>query len=109
MASTPNPDWTPFRKVEKHFKNRAVKGRLPSLRTYQVVDPGRPPIQEEDPLWRAGWWSPDNDTESDIPKPYKVEKGKARALGERPDEDLALPRSLDLPRGKKGYIVSDGG
>lgn len=105
---TPNITLTPFRQVEKHFKNRAIKGRLPSLRKYPVVDLSRPEKAEDDPLWTAGWWSPENDVEVD-PSGRRRAKGKARALGERPGEMmLEGVREIRLLSGKKGYVVADG-
>jgi hypothetical protein len=100
----------PFRLVEKHFKNRAVQGRFPSLRKYPVVDLGRPVLVEDDPVWTAGWWSPDNDTEPQPAQRRSRDKGKARHPGERPG---AIPaqynlKPIQLSSGKTGYIVAEG-
>lgn len=106
---TPNITLTPFRQVEKHFKNRAIKGRLPSLRKYPVVDHSRPEKVEDDLLWLAGWWSPENDAAEMDPSARRRAKGKARALGERPGDIMqGSVRSIRLSSGKKGYVVADG-
>ncbi|WWD17760.1 hypothetical protein CI109_102201 [Kwoniella shandongensis] len=89
MPSLPDTTHTAFRLTEKHFKNRSVKGQLPSLHEYQhnLVDLSRPDRPEHDEVWRAGWWSTN-----------KSRKGKERDLGERPD--LALQQPITLHDGR---------
>nr|XP_031860915.1 alkylated DNA repair protein AlkB [Kwoniella shandongensis]KAA5527987.1 alkylated DNA repair protein AlkB [Kwoniella shandongensis] len=97
MPSLPDTTHTAFRLTEKHFKNRSVKGQLPSLHEYQhnLVDLSRPDRPEHDEVWRAGWWSTN-----------KSRKGKERDLGERPD--LALQQPITLHDGRVGYLVAPG-
>lgn len=110
MSTSASERWTPFRKLEKHFKNRAVKGQLPSLRKYPIIDLSRPTLAEDDPLWKAGWWSPINDLEIDTCHARRNNKGKARDLGERPSEAAQQYglRTLTLSTGETGYLISEG-
>ena len=99
-----NVQHTPFRTAEKHFKSRIVKGRLPCLRGHAIIDLSRPLAQEDDEVWQAGWWGPDQD---DI---KRLRKGKARERGERPelDMDRAGLRRFELEDGREAWVVADG-
>ncbi|WWC86377.1 alkylated DNA repair protein AlkB [Kwoniella dendrophila CBS 6074] len=101
--------YTAFRLAEKHFKNRASRDKLPSLRKYQdtLVDLSRPHRQEDDPLWHAGWWSPlnDADVKSASWMPWTFGKGKERDKGERPELSISELKEIQLKDGKVGWIV----
>ncbi|WVR05994.1 alkylated DNA repair protein AlkB [Kwoniella sp. DSM 27419] len=109
VSDTCSSNYTAFRLTEKHFKNRAVKGHLPSLRRYQqsLVDLSRPSDQNVDPVWQAGWWSPENDLESDPSQPRR-RKGKERAKGERPELDYSALERVTMTDGRTGYLVATG-
>ncbi|OCF45336.1 alkylated DNA repair protein AlkB [Kwoniella heveanensis CBS 569] len=113
-SSPPQTQYTAFRQAEKHFKNRAHKGHLPSIRKYlpTLVDLSRPRSggQEEDPVWKAGWWSPENDVDpASVPDGKKKNsKGKEREKGERPEIDYSDLERIKLSDGRKGYIVAPG-
>ena len=95
---------TPFRITEKYFKNRAVKGRLPCLRGKAIIDLSRPLAQEDDEVWQAGWWGPDQDDMK------RLKKGKARELGERPELDIhrAGLRRFEMEDGREAWLVAEG-
>ena len=97
----PSRPYTAFRLAEKHFKNRSKPGQLPCLRGCRAaraaVDFSRPERQEDDPVWRAGWWGPEG---------QKLKKGKERARGERPEPDFARS-SVDC-NGRTGFVVAEG-
>ncbi|WVQ82652.1 alkylated DNA repair protein AlkB [Cryptococcus sp. DSM 104549] len=112
---TPTPDsstHTAFRLAEKHFKNRALKTHLPSLRQWQhlLVDHSRPPQQEDDELWRAGWWSPEHEVLPAPSRRQRVRKGKEREKdrGERPEMSCEGLKKVVLGDGKTGWIVAPG-
>lgn len=99
------PDFTthtPFRITEKHFKNRFVPNVYPSLRKTPVLDLSRPAEETDDEVWQAGWWGPDTETGR------RLKKGKARARGERPEQDLAGLKRVELADGKVGWLVKEG-
>ncbi|WVQ77070.1 alkylated DNA repair protein AlkB [Cryptococcus sp. DSM 104548] len=98
---------TAFRLAEKHFKNRANKGSFPSLRQWQgsLIDLSRPLEEEDDELWQAGWWSPDNDETSQVTR--RTNK-KAKERGHRPEQTNNYLTSMELPDGKVAYVVADG-
>lgn len=108
MAILPNPQssWTPFRKVEKHFKSRSVQHTTPVL-PLGVVDLSRPPRAEDDEVWQSGWWGPEED---EAAVRYRRRKGKERARGERGEGDGTLEgvRAILLDDGRTGYVVADG-
>ncbi|CAD6576720.1 MAG: hypothetical protein TREMPRED_001751 [Tremellales sp. Tagirdzhanova-0007] len=60
--------------------------------------------EEDDEVWQAGWWGPDQD---DI---KRLRKGKARERGERPelDMDRAGLRRFELEDGREAWVVADG-
>ena len=95
---------TPFRLAEKYFKNRSKPGVLPSLRNIGIVDLSRTDKEEDDEVWRAGWWG----TEVELGK--KVRKGKERSRWERPalDIDSFGFERIFLEDGKVGWIVAEG-
>ncbi|WWC58473.1 alkylated DNA repair protein AlkB [Kwoniella dejecticola CBS 10117] len=105
---------TAFRLAEKHFKNRALKDKYPSLRKYQdkLIDLSRPDQQEDDPLWKAGWWSPWNDYDGSNSSwkawVFGKGKGKERDLGERPILSTSEMTEIQLSDGKAGWIVAPG-
>ncbi|WWC66508.1 alkylated DNA repair protein AlkB [Kwoniella pini CBS 10737] len=105
---------TAFRLAEKHFKNRAVKDKYPSLRKYgdSLVDLSRPNKQEDDELWKAGWWSPANDYEGSTSNwkawVFASYKGKERDLGERPHLTMSGLKEVKLGDGRVGWIVAPG-
>ena len=105
-ASPAGPSHTPFRLAEKHFKNRFNPLKLPSLRNrpVPVLDLSRPARQEDDEVWKAGWWSPENEPGS---RPRRG-KGKARELGERPAQDFEGLERNELNDGRTGWIVAEG-
>lgn len=100
------PSHTAFRLTEKHFKNRSNPLKLPTLRNQPVpvLDFSRPARQEDDEVWRAGWWSPMNEPGV---RPRK-DKRKARELGERPEQDFAGLQRIELTDGRTGWIVAEG-
>ncbi|OCF55339.1 alkylated DNA repair protein AlkB [Kwoniella mangroviensis CBS 10435] len=116
MPSVPDVtinQFTAFRQAEKHFKNRAVKDKYPSLRKYQdsLVDLSRPEQQEDDEVWKAGWWSPDHEPDarsnrSDW-KPCLF-KGKEKDKGTRPDLPTSDLKPIQLNDGRTGCIVAPG-
>ncbi|WVW82433.1 alkylated DNA repair protein AlkB [Kwoniella bestiolae CBS 10118] len=117
MPSVPDVitnQYTAFRLAEKHFKNRAVKNKFPSLRKYQdsLVDLSRPDRQEDDEVWKAGWWSPDHEpnmTSSGTSwKPWKMGKGKEKEQGVRPDLPMSDLEAIQLEDGREGWIVAPG-
>ena len=97
-----NSSYTAFRLAEKHFKNRATPGHLPTLRdapsTRPVVDLSRTEKEADDEVWQAGWWGPSD---------QNVKKGKQRARGERPLLDSPFER-IDIGGGKVGHILAEG-
>lgn len=104
MPSLPDRSHSPFRLTEKHFKNRAVQGLLPSLRSHSVLDLSRPTHPEDDDIYKAGWWgvSEQGDTR-------KSWKRKARDSGERPKTDGGERlRKVNLSSGPEGWIVTEG-
>ena len=102
MAVPPEASHTPFRIAEKHFKNRAVKGRLPTLRGHSIVDLSRPTQEEDDAVWQAGWWAPEQTHR------FKSRKGKERERGERPAQDLNGFKKLTLSDGREAWVVAEG-
>ncbi len=102
MPSLPDTSHTPFRLAEKHFKNRSVKGRLPTLHGQSVIDVSRPIHHEEDEVWQSGWWAPEC---SDV---KRSRKGKERERGERPETDLSGLRRIRLLSGREAWVVADG-
>ncbi|RXK40273.1 alkylated DNA repair protein AlkB [Tremella mesenterica] len=108
MPSLPDIDspHTAFRRTEKHFKSRVVKYALPSLRTLPVLDLSRPDDHEDDEVWKAGWWGP-----QDVDSLQRLRKGKERERGERPDLDVGLLKSVrqvTLEDGDVGWVVAPG-
>ena len=137
----PSSEHTPLRLAEKHYKNRSlIKSRLtPSLRgspelpeaqdksiagpssfrRRSVVDLSRPENEEDDEVYQAGWWSPENDAV----EAYLAEnggqmgevkrwlrtwrKGKARNLGERPGDGGEGFKKVRVGD-KWGYVVAEG-
>lgn len=97
---------TAFRLTEKHFKNRSNPLKHPTLRNQPVpiLDFSRPARQEDDEVWKAGWWSPMNEPEA---RPRK-DKRKARELGERPEQDFDGLKRIELVDGRTGWIVAEG-
>ncbi|WRT64267.1 alkylated DNA repair protein AlkB [Kwoniella shivajii] len=104
--------YTAFRLAEKHYKNRSVKGKFPSLRLHQdsLIDLSRPISKEDDPVWLAGWWSPFNESDdfNHSWKPWNSSKGKERDKGERPDIDTSGMKQIQLADGKQGWVVAPG-
>ena len=103
MPSLPDTSYTPFRLAERHFKDRAINGRLPTLHDQNVIDVSRSERQEEDEVWQAGWWAP-NDVIS-----RRSRKGKERERGVRPqsDDNSDLKR-VKLENGLEGWVLAEG-
>ncbi|WOO85238.1 Alpha-ketoglutarate-dependent dioxygenase abh1 [Vanrija pseudolonga] len=107
-----------FRLAEKHFKNRstaalpALRG-LPSSLCLPLLDLARPAEEDDDSVWRAGWWS--NVYTSEVPKPGKSRKRRnSRAVsneparGDRPELELDGMKRVFLADGKEGFLVAEG-
>lgn len=111
MPSLPDTQYTAFRRTEKHFKDRSIRGRLPPLHGQKVLDLSRPAEQEEDEVWQAGWWGAQPGDEGAM-QWRKWKKGKERMKGERPEQPyegaMAGLRSIDLEDGWEGWVVADG-
>jgi alkylated DNA repair protein alkB family protein 1 len=105
MPHLPDPQssHTPFRLAEKHFKSRLIPHTTPTLPA-GIIDLSRPSTQEEDEVWRAGWWGPPEDEGS---VRYRRRKGKERERGTRGDDGSLGLSKVDV-EGKVGYIVADG-
>ena len=103
LANDGEPSYSAFRLVEKHFKNRSNPLKYPSLRRHNVVDLSRPEAREDDEVYNAGWWSPENDMDK-----VRRSKGKERAKGERPENDLSQLSMIQLEDGKIGWVVAPG-
>jgi len=105
MSHLPDPQssHTPFRQAEKHFKSRLIPHTTPSL-PINILDLSRPATQEDDEVWRAGWWGPVEDEPS---VRYRRRKGKERARGERGEDGSDGLMTVDVG-GKLGYVVADG-
>jgi hypothetical protein len=95
---------TPFRLTEKHFKNRSQPLKLPSLRQHRVLDLSRPDEVADDEVWKAGWWSPENDTAGRV----RRGKGKERERGERPEVETEGLKRLRMNDGRIGWLVAPG-
>jgi alkylated DNA repair protein alkB family protein 1 len=105
MPHLPDPQssHTPFRLAEKHFKSRLIPHTTPSLPP-DILDLSRPLLQEEDEVWRAGWWGPPEDEGS---VRYRRRKGKERERGTRGDDGSEGLQRVDVD-GRIGYVVADG-
>ena len=105
MPHLPDPQssHTPFRLAEKHFKSRIKPHTTPTLPP-GIIDVSRRPTQEEDEVWRAGWWGPPEDEGS---VRYRRRKGKERERGTRGEDGSEDLKRVDVG-GKVGYIVADG-
>jgi alkylated DNA repair protein alkB family protein 1 len=106
MPHLPDPQssYTPFRQAEKHFKSRLIPHTTPFLPP-DILDLSRPATQEDDEVWRSGWWGPIEDEGS---VRYRRRKGKERDRGERGPGGGDGLEKVDLGEGKIGYLVSDG-
>jgi alkylated DNA repair protein alkB family protein 1 len=101
----PSSSHTPFRQAEKHFKSRLIPHTTPSL-PLDIIDLSRPVSQEEDEIWRSGWWGP---VEDEGTVRWRRRKGKERERGERPFERGGERlEKLVLGDGTVGYLVADG-
>jgi len=87
---------------EKYFKNRAVKGRLPNLHDQSIIDLSRPSLQDEDEVWQAGWWDPEQAAKNGS------RKGKERDQGERPEMTQKGLRRVELLDGREAWVVAEG-
>lgn len=107
MPALPDTQYTAFRLAEKHWKDRSVNGRLPSLHDQDVVDLSRPELQEDDPVWQAGWWgaTPGDEQAS---RWRKWKKGKERARGERPEACTRGAKKITLRSGHDAWVVAEG-
>lgn len=113
LASSSQETYTPFRLTEKHFKSHRLKDVYPSLREHDVLDLSRPPgLQEEDEVWRAGWWGPRPDEVAgkfgERLRNGKGWKGKERERGERPVCSEAGVRRIVLQDGTEAFVVAEG-
>lgn len=105
MPHLPDPQssHTPFRQAEKHFKSRLIPHTTPTLPP-DTLDLSRPSSQEEDEIWRSGWWGPPEDEAS---VRYRRRKGKERERGTRGKDGREGLEVVDVG-GKVGYLVADG-
>jgi len=101
-VSSSNASYTHFRLSEKYFKNRAVKGRLPNLHDQSIIDLSRPSLQDEDEVWQAGWWDPEQAAKNGS------RKGKERDQGERPEMSQKGLRRVELLDGREAWVVAEG-
>ncbi|ORY32229.1 hypothetical protein BCR39DRAFT_41711 [Naematelia encephala] len=106
MPSLPDTTHTPFRLCEKHFKNRSLRGVYPTLHGRGVIDLSRPAKQEDDEVWRGGWWSAGM-SEEELRR-WRKGKGKARERGDREEVNVDELKRIELSDGKVGWVVSEG-
>ncbi|WVO16942.1 alkylated DNA repair protein AlkB [Cryptococcus depauperatus] len=106
----PERTHTAFRLAEKHFKNRAYLNRYPSLLQWKerLIDLSRSQAQEDDEVWQAGWWSPENETELINNQTKKSKQGKEKEKGERANLDTSNLSKLRLKDGAVAYVVAPG-
>lgn len=100
----PQSSWTPFRQAEKHFKARHIPQTTPPL-PFGILDLSRPECEEDDEVWKSGWWGPEED--EGMVK-YRRRKGKERARGGRGDSGLEGIEALKMGDGRIGYVVAEG-